>query len=194
MDLSLLLTIIIGGIFINNYVFARFFGLCSFVGVSQNLNSSVGMSFAVVFVMTLSSSITWIIYNFILLPLNMNYMNTLVFVLVIAALVQFVEMFLKKTIPSLYRSLGVYLPLITTNCAVLAVALLNIQEKYNFIASTLNGFFSAVGYSVALILLAGIREQIVESKVPVAFRGVALAFVTGGLLALAFMGFSGMKL
>ncbi len=194
MDLGVLFTIIVGSIFINNFVFARFFGLCSFIGVSQKIESSVGMGLAVSFVMTLASSITWLIYTYLFVPFHMEYLNTVAFILVIAALVQFVELVMRKTVPNMFRMLGVFLPLITTNCAVLAVTLVNVQDKYNFIGASLNGLASAIGYSLALLLLAGIREQLVVSRIPKPFRGVAMAFMCGGLLALAFMGFNGMKI
>ena len=199
MDVGVLFAIIIGSIFVNNFVFARFFGLCSFIGVSQKIESSIGMGMAVTFVMTLSSSITWLIYNYLFVPYKMEYLNTVAFILVIAALVQFVELVMRKTAPKMFRMLGVFLPLITTNCAVLAVTLVNVQEKvngqsYNFITATFNGFASALGYTIALLLLAGIREQLVVSRIPKPFRGVATAFMCGGLLALAFMGFNGMKI
>lgn len=194
MDLGVLFAIIVGSIFINNFVFARFFGLCSFIGVSQKLESSVGMGLAVSFVMTLASSITWVIYTYLFVPFHMEYLNTVAFILVIAALVQFVELVMRKSAPNMFRMLGVFLPLITTNCAVLAVTLVNVQEKYNFIGATLNGLASAIGYTMALLLLAGIREQLINSKIPKPFRGVSMAFMCGGLLALAFMGFNGMKI
>ena len=194
MDLGVLFTIIVGSIFINNFVFARFFGLCSFIGVSQKIESSVGMGLAVSFVMTLASSIIWLIYTYLFVPFHMEYLNTVAFILVIAALVQFVELVMRKTVPNMFRMLGVFLPLITTNCAVLAVTLVNVQDKYNFIGASLNGLASAIGYSLALLLLAGIREQLVVSRIPKPFRGVAMAFMCGGLLALAFMGFNGMKI
>lgn len=194
MDVGILFTILIGAIFVNNFVFARFFGLCSFIGVSQKLESTIGMGLAVTFVMTLASSITWAIYTYLFVPFHMEYLNTVAFILVIAALVQFVELVMRKTAPSMFRMLGVFLPLITTNCAVLAVTLVNIQEKYDFIGASFNGFASAVGYTIALLLLAGIREQLINSKIPKPFRGVAMAFMCGGLLALAFMGFNGMKI
>lgn len=194
MEIGTLFAIIVGSIFINNFIFSRFLGLCPFVGVSQKLESSYGMSMAVIFVMTFASAITWMVYNFILIPFNMKYLNVVAYILIIAALVQLVEMIMKKVAPSLFKMLGVFLPLITTNCAVLGVTLVNIQEKYNFIEATVSGAASAVGFSIALIMLAGIREQLIESKIPKPFRGIAMAFMSGGLLALAFMGFSGMKI
>lgn len=149
---------------------------------------------AVTFVMTIASSITWIVYNYILLPFNLKYLQIIAFILIIASLVQFVEMVIQKTSPNLYKALGVFLPLITTNCAVLGVAILNIQEGYNFIETTINGFAGALGFSIALIILAGIRERLEYSEIPKSFQGVAIVFITAGLLAMAFMGFSGMKI
>lgn len=194
MDLGKLLGIIIAGIFINNFILVRFLGICPFVGVSKKIESSVGMGMAVTFVMTIASSITWVLYSYILVPLKLEYLQIIAFILVIASIVQFVEMVIQKSSPNLYKSLGVYLPLITTNCAVLGVAILNIQEKYSFIEATVNGFAGAVGFSMALIILAGIRERLEYSDIPKAFQGVAIVFITAGLLAMAFMGFSGMKI
>ena len=194
MDLGKLLGIIIAGIFINNFILVRFLGICPFVGVSKKIESSVGMGMAVTFVMTIASSITWVLYSYILVPLKLEYLQIIAFILVIASIVQFVEMVIQKSSPNLYKSLGVYLPLITTNCAVLGVAILNIQEKYSFIEATVNGFAGALGFSMALVILAGIRERLEYSDIPKAFQGVAIVFITAGLLAMAFMGFSGMKI
>lgn len=194
MDLSTLFGIIIGSIFINNFIFARFLGLCPFMGVSKKIESSIGMGMAVTFVMTVASAVTWVVYNYLLVPYHLEYLQIIAFILVIASLVQFVEMLIQKTSPNLYKALGVFLPLITTNCAVLGVAILNIQEKYNFIETTVNGFAAAVGFTLALLMLAGIRERIEYSDVPEAFRGIAIAFISAGLLAIAFMGFSGMTI
>lgn len=194
MDLGKLISIIIGSILINNFVFARFLGICPFMGVSKKVESSVGMGMAVTFVMTLASAVTWLVYNYLLLPFNLEYLQTIAFILIIASLVQFVEMAIEKLSPSLYKALGVFLPLITTNCAVLGVAILNIQEKYNFIETTVNGFAAAVGFTIALVLLAGTRERLEYADVPVAFRGIAIAFISAGILAMAFMGFSGIKI
>lgn len=194
MDISKLFAIIIGSIFINNFILAKFLGTCPFMGVSKKISSSIGMGMAVTFVMTIASSITWIVYNYILLPFNLKYLQIIAFILIIASLVQFVEMVIQKTSPNLYKALGVFLPLITTNCAVLGVAILNIQEGYNFIETTVNGFAGAVGFSIALIILAGIRERLEYSEIPKSFQGVAIVFITAGLLAMAFMGFSGMKI
>ncbi|BDU49699.1 electron transport complex subunit RsxA [Haliovirga abyssi] len=194
MELSKLFAIIIGSIFINNFIFSRFLGLCPFMGVSKKISSSVGMGMAVTFVMTLASSVTWVVYEYLLKPFNLEYLQIIAFILIIASLVQFVEMVIQKTSPNLYKALGVFLPLITTNCAVLGVAILNIQEKYNFIETTVNGFAAAVGFTMALLLLAGVRERLDYADVPKAFQGIAIAFISAGLLALAFMGFSGMKI
>jgi len=194
MDLGNLFGIIFGTIFINNFVFAKFLGICPFMGVSKKVESSIGMGMAVTFVMTLASAVTWVIQNYILNPFNLQYLQTIAFILIIASLVQFVEMAIQKTSPNLYKALGVFLPLITTNCAVLGVAILNIQEGYNFIETIVSGFSGAVGFTIALILLAGIRERLEYADVPKPFQGVAIAFITAGLLAMAFMGFSGMKI
>lgn len=194
MELSKLFAIIIGSIFINNFILAKFLGTCPFMGVSKKIESSVGMGMAVTFVMTIASSITWVVYNYILKPFKLEYLQIIAFILIIASLVQFVEMVIQKSSPNLYKALGVFLPLITTNCAVLGVAILNIQEGYNFIETTVNGFAGAVGFAIALVILAGIRERLEYSEIPKSFQGIAIVFITAGLLAMAFMGFSGMKL
>ena len=164
------------------------------MGVSKKIDSSLGMGMAVTFVITIASGITWLVYTLILKPLGLEYLQTIAFILIIASLVQFVEMAIQKTSPSLYKALGVFLPLITTNCAVLGVAILNIQAGYNFIETIVNGFGVAVGFSLALLLLAGIREKLEYANIPKNFKGVPIAFVTAGLLAMAFMGFSGMQI
>lgn len=179
-------------ILVDNYVLAKFLGICPFLGVSKKVDTAVGMGFAVTFVMGLASAITWAVYNFILVPLDLEYMQTVAFILVIASLVQFIEMFLQKSMPSLYTALGVYLPLITTNCAVLGVALLNIQEGYNFIESVVYGITGGIGFLVAIVLFASIRERLVFAEYPKSFEGFPIALVTAGLMALAFMGFSGL--
>ncbi|MGB6128505.1 MAG: electron transport complex subunit RsxA [Psychrilyobacter sp.] len=194
MDLGNLFGIIFGSIFINNFIFAKFLGICPFMGVSKKVESSIGMGMAVTFVMTLASAVTWVVQNYLLVPFGLEYLQTIAFILIIASLVQFVEMAVQKTSPNLYKALGVFLPLITTNCAVLGVAILNIQEKYNFIETVVNGMSAAIGFTMALILLAGIRERLEYADVPKPFQGVAIAFITAGLLAMAFMGFSGMKI
>ena len=187
-----LLMIAIGAAFVNNVVLSQFMGLCPFLGVSKKIDTAAGMGGAVIFVITISSFVTSIIYRFILVPVNITYLQTIVFILVIAALVQLVEMFLKKSIPALYQSLGVYLPLITTNCAVLGVALTNVQNGYSFVQSVVNGVATAVGYTVSIVLLAGIRERIEGNDIPYNFQGSPIVLVTAGLMAIAFFGFSGL--
>ena len=188
-----LLMIAVGSAFINNVVLSQFLGLCPFVGVSKKTETAAGMGGAVIFVITLSSFITSLIYKFILTKLGVEYLQTIVFILIIAALVQFVEMFLKKSSPSLYETLGVYLPLITTNCAVLGVALLNVQNNYGILESVVNGFATAVGFTVAIILMAGIREKIEYNDIPESFKGSPIVLLTACLMAIAFFGFSGLK-
>ena len=177
---------------INNVVLSQFLGLCSFVGVSTSVKTAKGMGEAVIFVITLSSLIASLIYKFILMPLELTYLTTIVFILVIAALVQFVEMFLKKFMTGLYSALGVYLPLITTNCAVLGVAIINVQKDYNIVTSVVNGFFTAVGYTIAIIIMAGIREKMQYNDIPESFKGMPIVLLTSGLMAIAFFGFSGL--
>lgn len=187
-------------ILVDNYVLVKFLGICPFLGVSKKLNSAFGMSCAVIFVMTLATAVTWPIQNFLLTPVDaegnlkwdLGYLQTIVFILVIAALVQFVEMFLKKSMPSLYEALGVYLPLITTNCAVLGVALTNVQKSYSIGAGVVNGVATAVGFLIAIVLMAGIREKIEYNDVPESFQGTPIVLVTAGLMAIAFFGFSGL--
>lgn len=194
MEIGKLIGIIVSSILINNFIFARFLGICPFMGVSKKIESSIGMGMAVTFVMTLASAVTWVVNKFLLIPNNLGYLQTIVFILIIASLVQFVEMAIEKLSPNLYKTLGVFLPLITTNCAVLGVALINIGENYNFIESVTNGFAGAVGFTLALVILAGIRERLEYSDVPESFRGIGIAFITAGILAMAFMGFSGIKI
>jgi len=189
-----LLAITLGAILANNFIFSQFLGICPFLGVSKKVDTAVGMGIAVTFVMALASAITWAVNNFILVPFNLGYMQTVAFILVIASLVQFIEMFLQKSMPSLYTALGVYLPLITTNCAVLGVALLNIQNNYNFISSVVYGITGGIGFLVAIVLFASIRERLVFADYPKSFEGFPIALVTAGLMALAFMGFSGLKI
>lgn len=186
-----LLIIIISSAIVNNVVLSQFLGLCPFLGVSKKVETAAGMGGAIVFVITLSSFITSLIYKFILVPIHFEYLQTIVFILVIAALVQFVEMFLKKLMPSLYKALGVYLPLITTNCAVLGVALKNVQKDYGILSSVANGFATAVGFTIAIVIMAGIREKIEYNDIPGPFKGSAIVLVTAGLMAIAFFGFSG---
>ncbi|MGN0372340.1 MAG: electron transport complex subunit RsxA [Enterocloster sp.] len=187
-----LLLIAIGSALVNNVVLSQFLGLCPFLGVSKKVETSAGMGAAVIFVITIASAVTCLIYNGILVTLHLEYLQTIVFILVIAALVQFVEMFLKKSMPALYEALGVYLPLITTNCAVLGVALTNVQKTYNFIESVVNGVGIAVGFTIAIIMLAGVREKIEHNDVPYSFQGSPIVLITSGLMAIAFFGFSGL--
>lgn len=190
-----LFSIFISAFLINNFLLVKFLGICSFLGVSKKTETAKGMGLAVVFVMFLASIMTYGVYNWILVPLHITYLSTLAFVLVIAALVQFVEMVIKKTQPSLYKALGIYLPLITTNCALLGMAVINIGEKYTLIESMVNALGAALGYMLAIVLLAGLRERMEESdNMPVAFRGLPISLVTAGLMAIAFLGFSGLKL
>ena len=189
-----LLAITLGAILANNFIFSQFLGICPFLGVSKKVDTAVGMGVAVTFVMGLASAITWLVNTFILIPFDLGYMQTVAFILVIASLVQFIEMFLQKSMPSLYTALGVYLPLITTNCAVLGVALLNIQNNYNFISSVVYGITGGLGFLLAIVLFASIRERLVFADYPKSFDGFPIALVTAGLMALAFMGFSGLKI
>lgn len=187
-----LLVILIASSLVNNVVLSQFLGLCPFLGVSRKTNTATGMGVAVIFVITLASAVAGAIYQYILLPLDITYLQTIVFILVIAALVQFVEMFLKKFIPSLYQSLGVYLPLITTNCAVLGVALTNVQKNYGILTGIVNGFATAVGFTISIVILAGIREKMRHNDIPESFQGMPIVLVTAGLMAIAFCGFSGL--
>jgi electron transport complex protein RnfA len=187
-----LIQISIGAILINNFVLARFLGLCPFFGVSKKLSSALGMGMAVVFVMSMASMFTWAIDAFVLQPHNITYLQTIVFILVIASLVQLVEMAIQKFSPVLYESLGIYLPLITTNCAILGVAKLNTGEGYAFVESLVNGLASGIGFTTALILMAGIREKLELANIPRPLRGLPIAFVTGGLMSIAFLGFAGL--
>ena len=194
MDWKNLLTIALGAILVNNFILVQFLGCCPFLGVSKKMDTAVGMGFAVIFVMGLASALCYPV-NLLLESLDMEFMQTVTFILVIAALVQFVEMFLQKTIPSLYEALGVYLPLITTNCAVLGVVLLNVQEKYNFIESVVYGVTGGVGFLLAIVLFASVRERIaLVSETPKCFEGFPIALITAGLMALAFGGFSGLDI
>ena len=188
-----LLAIAIGSAFISNVVLSQVLGICPVLGVSKKVKTALGMGSAVVFVITLASFVASVIYKFILVPLNITYLQTIVFILVIAALVQFVEMFLKKSIPSLYQALGVYLPLITTNCAVLGVALTNVQKSYGIIESVVNGLATAVGFLISITILAGLREKMEYNNIPKAFQGMPHVLLTAGLMAIAFFGFSGLK-
>ena len=186
-----LILIAIGSALVNNVVLSQFLGICPFLGVSKRTDTAAGMGGAVIFVITISSLLTSIIYNYLLVGVHIEYLKTIVFILVIAALVQFVEMFLKKSSPSLYKSLGVYLPLITTNCAVLGVALTNVQKDYGILPSVVNGFATAVGFTISIVILAGVRQRIEYNDIPESFKGTPIVLVTAGLMAIAFMGFSG---
>ncbi|MBP5472140.1 MAG: electron transport complex subunit RsxA [Lachnospiraceae bacterium] len=187
-----MLLLLIGSSLVSNVVLSQFLGLCPFLGVSKKIKTAAGMGGAVIFVITLASFVAGALYKLILVPLNLTYLQTIVFILVIAALVQFVEMFLKKMIPSLYQALGVYLPLITTNCAVLGVAVSNVQKNYGIMEGVINGIGTAVGFAVAIIILAGIRERNEYNDVPKPFRGMPIVLLTAGLMAIAFWGFSGL--
>ena len=192
MSITEILLFMVSCILTNNFIFSRFLGCCPFLGVSGKVETSVSMGLAVTFVMTIASLFCWLIYNLLLLPLNLTYMSTISFILVIAALVQFVEMFLKKSSPTLYSALGIYLPLITTNCAVLGVATLNMNNNYGLLQSVLNGTFSALGFLLAIVLMAGVRERLESSKIPACMKGFPITLVSAGLMAVAFMGFNGL--
>ena len=188
-----LLGLLISSIFVNNIVFMRFLGCCPFLGVSGKLETARGMGLAVVFVITFSSVMTWLAFEFLLVPLGLEYLYTLAFILIIAALVQFVEIVMKKMMPALYKSLGIFLPLITTNCAVLGVAVINMNEKYALLTAVVNAFGTAVGYMLAIVMMAGIREKIeLNADMPRCMRGLPIALITAGLMSIAFMGFSGL--
>lgn len=187
-----LLLIAIGSALVNNVVLSQFLGLCPFLGVSKKVETAGGMGMAVIFVITIASMATNLVYSGVLVTFGLEYLQTIVFILVIAALVQFVEMFLKKSMPALYESLGVYLPLITTNCAVLGVALTNVQQTYGFVESTINGIGISVGFTIAIVMLAGLREKMEGNDVPYSFQGSPIVLITAGLMAIAFMGFSGL--
>ena len=189
-----LLAIMLGAILANNFIFSQFLGICPFLGVSKKVDTAVGMGIAVTFVMGLASAVCFLVNNYVLIPLGLGYKQTVAFLLVIASLVQFIEMFLQKSMPSLYTALGVYLPLITTNCAVLGVVLLNVQNNYNFISSVVYGITGGLGFLLAIVLFASIRERLVFADYPKCWDGFPIALVTAGLMALAFMGFSGLKI
>ena len=187
-----LLLILVSAVFVNNFVLARFLGICPFLGVSKKVETAIGMGMAVIFVMTVASVVTWFIQYFVLIPFGIEYLQTIAFILVIASLVQLVEMIIQKTSPVLYQSLGIFLPLITTNCAVLGVAVLSIQKSYSFLESIVFALGAGLGFTLAMVLFAGLRERIDLCPVPRSFRGTAIALVTAGLLSLAFMGFAGL--
>lgn len=184
--------IIVGSILVKNIVLSQFLGICPFLGVSKQVETSIGMGAAVTFVMAIASLITWLIQRFVLVPLGIEYLQTIAFILVIASLVQFVEMVVQKTSPGLYQALGVFLPLITTNCAVLGIAIINIQKEYNFIETVINGVANALGFTLAIVLFAGIRERLEIAEVPAALKGTPIALVVAGLMAVAFLGFTGL--
>jgi len=186
------LTLAVGAIFISNILLGQYLGNCPFLGVSKRMDTAIGMSGAVIFVIAIAAVITWLVQYKLLVPFHLDYLQTIVFILVIAALVQFIEMFMKKSTPPLYKALGIFLPLITTNCAVLGVALINIKEEYSFLEMLVFSVTSAVGYSLALILFAGIREKFETARIPRSYEGTAIGLITAGLMALAFLGFSGM--
>jgi electron transport complex protein RnfA len=183
---------IVGAIFVNNVVFTKFLGICPYMGVSKKTDTAIGMGMAVIFVLTLAGAITYIIQNYVLIPVGIQYLQTIVFILVIASLVQFVEIVMKKVAPPLYKALGIFLPLITTNCAILGVAILSVQSNLNFIKTIIFSFASAIGFGIALLLFAGIREALETRVVPKAFAGSPIALIVAGILAMAFLGFSGM--
>ena len=187
-----LLVLLVASSLVSNVVLSQFLGLCPFLGVSRTTNTAAGMGTAVIFVITLASAVSGVIYKYVLQRLHVEYLETIVFILVIAALVQFVEMFLRKIIPGLYQALGVYLPLITTNCAVLGVALTNVQKEYGILTGIVNGFATAVGFTIAIVILAGIREKMEHNDIPKPFRGMPTVLLTAGLMAIAFCGFSGL--
>ena len=193
MEIFKLLSITLGAILANNFIFSQFLGICPFLGVSKKIDTAVGMGAAVTFVMGLASAVCFVVNKYILIPLDLAYMQTVAFILVIASLVQFIEMFLQKAMPALYTALGVYLPLITTNCAVLGVVLLNVQNGYNFIESVVYGITGGLGFLLAIVLFASIRERLVFADYPKCWDGFPIALITAGLMALAFMGFSGLK-
>ena len=194
MSFTGLVSIALGAILIQNFIFSQFLGICPFMGVSKKTDTALGMGLAVTFVMGIASAVCWLVNRFLLVPLNLQFMQTVAYILVIASLVQFVEMFLKKSIPSLYLALGIYLPLITTNCAVLGVVLLNTQNDYNFLESVVYGITGGIGFLVAIVLFASVRERMeLTGDSPRSFEGFPIALISAGLLALAFMGFSGLK-
>jgi electron transport complex protein RnfA len=187
-----MLLLLIGSSLVSNVVLSQFLGLCPFLGVSKKIKTASGMGVAVIFVITLASGVAGLIYKYILVPLNIEYLQTIVFILVIAALVQFVEMFLHKSMPALYQALGVYLPLITTNCAVLGVAITNVQKEYGILTGMVNGFATALGFTIAIVILAGLREKLEYNEIPESFKGMPTVLLTAGLMAIAFCGFSGL--
>ena len=189
-----IIAILISALFSQNFILVKFYGICPFMGVSKKIDTALGMGMAVTFVMALASAACWLVNEFLLIPLDLSYMQTVAFILVIASIVQVVEMFLKKAVPALYKALGVFLPLITTNCAVLGVVLVNVQEGYNFLLSVVNGAAGGLGFTLAIVLFASVRERVDKAEPPECFKGFPIALITAGLLALAFMGFSGLSI
>ncbi len=187
-----LFLIFVGAVFVNNFVLSRFLGICPFLGVSKKIETAAGMGIAVTFVMVLASAVTYIVYNLVLVPLDLVYLYNIAFILIIASLVQLVEMFIKKSSPTLYQALGVYLPLITTNCAVLGVTVINKDSGYNFIYSVVNGAGAAIGFTIAIVLMAGIRERLERNDISKHFKGFPIALITAGLMSIAFLGFTGL--
>ena len=192
--MSQIIGIIIAAILSENFILVKFYGICPFMGVSKKIDTALGMGMAVTFVMALASAATWAVNEFLLVPFDLQYMQTVAFILVIASIVQVVEMFLKKSVPALYKALGIFLPLITTNCAVLGVALVNVQEGYDFLLSVLNGAAGGIGFTIAIVLFASLRERVDKAECPESFKGYPIALIAAGLMALAFMGFSGLKI
>ena len=189
-----LVGILVAAILSENFILVKFYGICPFMGVSKKTDTAIGMGMAVTFVMALASAATYAVYHLMLVPLNLQYMQTVAFILVIASIVQVVEMFLKKAVPALYKALGIFLPLITTNCAVLGVALLNVQKGYDFLQSVLNGACGGLGFTLSIVVFASLRERVDKAECPECFKGFPLTLIAAGLLALAFMGFSGLKI
>ena len=189
-----LVGILVAAILSENFILVKFYGICPFMGVSKKIDTALGMGMAVTFVMALASAATYAVYHLMLVPLQLQYMQTVAFILVIASIVQVVEMFLKKAVPALYKALGIFLPLITTNCAVLGVALLNVQKGYDFLQSVFNGACGGLGFTVAIVLFASLRERVDKAECPECFKGFPLTLIAAGLMALAFMGFSGLKI
>lgn len=189
-----ILMLLLSALLTENFVMVKFYGICPFLGVSKKTDTALGMGMAVTFVMSIASAFTWLAYEYLLKPNNLEYLQTIMFILIIAGLVQLVELFVKKSMPPLYNALGIYLPLITTNCAVLSVTILNVQNSYNFIFSVLYGIFAGLGFTLAIFLMSGIRERLEESAMPKSFRGFPIALITAGLMAMAFMGFSGFSI
>ena len=189
-----LLGILISAVLTENFILVKFYGICPFMGVSKKIDTAFGMGMAVTFVMALAAAATWAVNAFLLVPYELQYMQTVAFILVIASIVQVVEMFLKKSVPALYQALGIFLPLITTNCAVLGVALVNVQKGYDFLQSVINGVAGGIGFTIAIVLFASLRERVDKADCPAAFKGYPLTLIAAGLLAMAFMGFSGLRI